>query len=131
MAGANYVLDKGYVYETAAGTEPFLFVKFGADDQKVAAVTLAADVPVGVVQEKLDAAKAATGKAAVDVRILGISRVKVGVGGVALGALVNNDAAGKAVAVGVAGTKAVGRALQAGVADDIVDVLLIPGGQVT
>jgi hypothetical protein len=55
--------------------------------------------------------------------ILGVSKVVVGSGGVAAGALVATDASGNAVTA-TTGNKILGRALQAGAQGDIIPVLI-------
>jgi hypothetical protein len=130
MAGANFVLDKGYVHEGVAAVTAFRFVKAGAGDQSVAAADTAGALVLGVVQEDVDAAKVATGKAVVDVRLLGISKVVAGAA-VTLWSEVASDNVGRAINAATATHRVVGRALQsAGAAGDIIDVLLVPCGRV-
>jgi hypothetical protein len=125
MAGPDYVLDKGFT--AASALVQFTFVKVSADEA-VTAVTGATDRVIGVVQQAAVAAD--INKQAVDVRILGISKVKVGAGGVTRMLDVNIDAAGLVVASGAAGSVSRGIALQTGVAGDLVDVLITPSGRV-
>jgi hypothetical protein len=125
MAGPDYVLDKGFT--AASALTQFTFVKFSADEA-VTAVTGATDRVIGVTQQPVVAAD--VNKQAVDVRIVGISKVKVGTGGVTRGLDVNIDAAGLVVAPGAAGTISRGIALQTGVAGDLVDVFITLNGRV-
>lgn len=125
MAGPDYVLDKGFT--AASALTQFTFVRQSADEA-VTAVTATADRVIGVVQQPVVAAD--VNKQAVDVRILGASKVKVGTGGVTRSNDVMIDASGQVVAPGAAGTRSVGIALQTGVAGDLVDVLIIHSGRV-
>lgn len=133
--GANFVLDKGfrplttYNSSAAGGVTPFRCVAFGAGGTIDLAVT-DTTVCVGVVMEALDRAKVATGKAAVDVRMLGIAPVYVTTAAsIVLGAKVTPSTGGGVklaatgdiplgVAVGITGTIADG---------DIIQVLITPG----
>jgi hypothetical protein len=130
---ANYLLDKGYVAlstynsSAAAGVVSKRFVKLVANqtiDLNVASNTR----PVGVVMENVDAAKVATGKAVVDVRLQGIARVIAG-GTITIGGEVMSSTTGTALAAVTAGNIVVGIALQAAVSGDEIDVELIPGGR--
>lgn len=125
MAGPDYVLDKGFT--AASALTQFTFVRQSADEA-VTAVTATTDRVIGVVQQPVVAAD--VNKQAVDVRVLGASKVKVGTGGVTRSNDVMIDASGQAVAPGAAGTRSVGIALQTGVAGDLVDVLIIHSGRV-
>lgn len=134
--GANFVLDKGitalstYNSSAAAGVVKFKLVKWatgGTFDLNVASNTRS----IGVVQESVDAAKVATGKATCDVRLMGITTVTCTTaasvvlgsvvmssttGGVLLAATTGNIPVG--VVVGITGTLADG---------DLIQVLLCPG----
>jgi len=130
---ANFVLDKGYLasstYNTsnANGVVPFFFVRLTAA-QTIDICTAITQVPIGVVQEAVDRAKVALGKAVVGVRILGISRVVAGAA-IAIGAEVSTSAAGKAITAATT-ARVAGIALQAAAADlDQIDVLLVPAGR--
>jgi hypothetical protein len=131
---ANYILDKGYVAvstynsSNAAGVVAKRFVKLTANqtiDLNVASNTR----PVGVVQENVDQAKVATGKAVVDVRVQGIARVIAG-GTIAIGGEVMSSTTGTAIAAVTAANIVCGIALQAAVSGDEIDVELLPGGRV-
>jgi hypothetical protein len=136
--GPNHVLDKGFKVAAAATNVVFgRACKFNAADTGDVVTTsgapatpaVSADYVVGIYQETLDAAKVATGKATVGVRVIGVSRAIAG-GAVAKGDPVTSDANGKLVAVGVnAGVRwQVGIAWTAAAADgDSFDVLLTPG----
>lgn len=143
MAGSNYVLDKGfpvlstYNSSAAAGVLAFRGVKVattGLIDLAVDAVATSGNI--GVVQENVDAVKVATGKVVVDVRILGISKVVVGVAtGITIGKRVMIGTGGAAILAAGAGTSVLGIVVGtdpvAGTiaAGDIIDVLLTPGAQ--
>jgi hypothetical protein len=131
---ANYILDKGYVAvstynsSNAAGVVSKRFVKLTANqtiDLNVASNTR----PVGVVQENVDQAKVATGKAVVDVRVQGVARVIAG-GTITIGSEVMSSTTGTALAAATAGNIVCGIALQAAVSGDEIDVELLPGGRV-
>lgn len=128
---ANYVIDKGftalstYNSSAAAGVVSKRFVKLTANqtiDLNVASNTRS----IGVVQENVDQAKVATGKAVVGVRIMGISRVIAG-GTIAIGARVMSSTTGTALTEATTGNFPLGIALQAAVSGDEIDVLLCPG----
>lgn len=130
----NYVLDKGYTAlstyasSDAAGVQAFRFVRLTAA-QTVDRCSAITQVPIGVVQESVDQAKVATGKAVVDVRLMGISRVTAGAA-IAVMAEVSTSATGKAVTAATT-SRVAGIALQAAGADnDQIDVLLVPAGRV-
>lgn len=133
--GPNYVLDKGFLAE--GGSVEYKFgeiVVHGTALQAVARATTAAatNLFVGVCQETVDAAKVATGKVFVDVRVLGIARVIAGAA-VTKGSRVTNDTSARATAVtragaGVQPAHVLGIALTpAAAAGDHIDVLLTPG----
>lgn len=131
MAGPNYVLDKGFNLSNGGAAQAiYRFMKFAADENKVLQCAAITDHPIGVTQQRIDAADSATGNVQVDVRMLGITKVEVGAansGVIALGAYVATDAVGCAQ---VAATTqfTYGRALQASTAaGQWIDVLLLPG----
>jgi len=142
-SGGNYVLSKGYpvlsTYNSsaAAGVTQFRCVKFSgspatAIDLAVAATTL----PIGVVQENIDQAKVATGKTVADVMLVGITKVYIAASGTVpvVGDKVTAGAGGGVVKAATGGTNFVmgvvlgplGATLAAG---DLIDVLLLPTGQ--
>lgn len=143
MAGANYVLDKGfpvlstYNSSAAAGVLAYRCVVANSTTGYIDVNATATVANTGVVQENLDQAKVATGKTVAGVRLLGISLVRVAdtpgsivigskvaasgtsgnVGGVKL-AVSTNVPLG--TVVGMAGSNAVA-------AGDLISVLLTPG----
>jgi len=137
---ADHILDKGYpvlaTYNASAvaGVTQFRVVKLlttGFIDLAVTAV--AATGNIGVVQENVDQAKVATGKAVVDVRIMGVSKVVVQTAaGITLGTRVMCGSAGGAIAAATTGSEVLGFVVgtnsSAGTvgAGDIIDVLLTP-----
>jgi hypothetical protein len=145
MAGPNYVLDKGFYVDAAATNVAFgRWCKFatGTTGDKVttSAATAAANPPavadflVGVYQETLDAAKVATGKATIGVRMMGITRMVAGAA-VTIGSRVTSDSTGRAIAAAPTAGQSFwsgGIALTAAAAaNDVIDVLLTPGGVAT
>ena len=131
---ANFVLDKGYAAASnyassdAAGVVAFRFVRLTAA-QTIDRCSAITQVPIGVVMESVDQAKVATGKAVVDVRVLGIARVTASAA-IAIGAEVSTTADGRAVTAATT-SRVAGIALQAaGAAGDQIDVLLTPAGRV-
>jgi hypothetical protein len=143
MAGSNYVLDKGfpvlstYNSSSASGVQAFRGVKVattGTIDLAVDAVATSGNV--GVVQENVDATKVATGKVIADVRLMGISKVIVGVAtGITIGKRVMIGTGGAAILAATAGSSVLGIVVgtdpSAGTiaANDLIDVLLTPGAQ--
>src|SRR5688572_29102694 len=97
----NFVLDKGfialstYASSDVNGVQAGRFVRL-VSAQTIDRVTLATQVPIGVVMENVDAAKVATGKAVVDVRVQGIARVTAAAA-IAIGAEVMSDTVGRAI----------------------------------
>jgi hypothetical protein len=138
MAGANYVLDKGfevlstYNSSAAAGVTAYRCVT-AADTGKIDLNVTATARTTGIVQENIDAAKVATGKVIADVRMMGISKVKVGTtpGTIVMGSLVAPTATGGvklAVSTNIPVGMVVGPCpIGTPVAGDIIDVLLTPG----
>jgi hypothetical protein len=133
MAGANYLLDKGftalstYASSDVLGVQAFRLVKITAQDQ-IDRQTLASLITVGVVQEDVDQSKVLLGKAVVDVRIAGISKVVAGAA-ITIGVEVMSDTTGRVITAVTAANRVVGLALQAAAAaGDIIDVwLTVPG----
>lgn len=129
---ANFVLDKGYLATGVAAYTLGMAVVLQSNGKSVAPA--AADA-VGVVMacmEDIDAAKVATGKAVINCRMMGIARVQLGAvpGAVVVGSRLRTDAAAKYI-LAPAGTtfNVVGVALQAGVANDYIDALVVvPSG---
>lgn len=140
MAGSNYVVDKGfpvlstYNSSAAAGVTQYRVVKVASTGLiDLATNATATSGNVGVVQDNIDAAKVATGKAVASVRVMGISKVVVQTAtSVTIGARVMCGSAGGAIVAATAGSEVlgivVGSNASAGTisAGDIVDVLLTP-----
>lgn len=131
----NYTdLDKGftaastYNSSNANGVQAFYGVRLTAS-QTIDIVTASTQVAIGVVQENVDRAKVATGKAVVNVRIEGISRCVAGAA-ITIGAEVMFNASGQVITAATAGNRVCGIALQAaGASGDQIDVLLVPAGR--
>lgn len=140
-AGSNFVLDKGFLVlstynsSAVAGVTPFRCVAIHATLGTVDLNATATVLSIGVIQEGIDAVKVATGKVVADVRMMGVTKVRVSdtpgsivlgsrvapsgtaanAGGVKL-AVATNAVLG--ICVGLTGTVAAG---------DLIDVLLTPG----
>jgi hypothetical protein len=128
--GPNYVLDKGFVATGVTAYAQGECVTLSGDGTKCAR-SGAGNLVIGICQENVDATRVTTGKAVVDIRLLGISRVLTGAA-VAVGARVGADATSRAITVApAAGANAsyFGVALTASTgAGQFIDVLLVPGG---
>jgi hypothetical protein len=132
--GGNMVLDKGfkvlstYNSSAAAGVTIYRGVKFASGDTidlNVAASTLG----IGVVQERIDQADVATGKAVANVRMLGITKLYVQTAAsIVQGSRLTLGNAGGAV-IAATGNQQIGICLTTGTiaAGDLIDVLLTPG----
>lgn len=120
--GGNGILDLGW--DAAAAITQYTCVKL-SDDMTVTPVTAEGDMWIGVSQYGVTAAEILAGKGA-SVRLIGVSLVKVGVGGVTRGTTAVMDAAGLAVASNVGG-RPIGVVMVSGVANDLVPILLTPG----
>jgi hypothetical protein len=129
------VIDKGwkvlstYNSSNAAGVTKFRGVKFASTDHidlNVAATTIG----LGVVQEDIDQAKVATGKAVANVRMMGITKLVVQTAtSIAVGARITLGNAGGAV-IAASTNQVVGICVGAPAtvdAGDLIDVLLTPG----
>ena len=138
--GAQYGLDKSYKAAAAIGSaasgpdlatsyDYFLFVKLsGTAGDTVTPATVLGEPVLGVAQQRV--AVADINSMGIDVRLLGISKIVLAAT-LVFGDAVRSDAAGKAVAA-TAGTRQSGIIVGAGgVAGDVVDILLTPGGQAT
>lgn len=127
---ADYILGKGYVWQPATGITRGLFVKAGTGAQSATAIAAITDVAIGVVQETITDAMAATGKAVVAVWVPGsVSRV-IANAAIAKGAKVAPAANGKAQTA-VSTQFPVGIAQSAAAASgDEIDVLLFAGAVV-
>jgi len=137
--GAQYGLDKSYKAAAAIGSaasgpdiatsyDYYLGVIPSGTAGDTVTVAGAAAVILGVAQQRV--AVADINSMGIDVRMLGITKAVLGTGGAAFGDRLKTDAAGKFV-VNTAGTLAniAGIALGAGVAGDVIDMLLTPGAK--
>lgn len=123
MIGPTSGIEKSV--KCTAAIAAFTIGKFGADADTMSTATATTEELIGVFQHPTT-----TALDEVRVMLTGITRVKLGTGGIALGAWVTTDGSGQGVAIGaVAGTNyaVIGKALSAGVAGDIVPVLLQQG----
>lgn len=131
MSGPNCVLDKGYLIAAAAtGVDFGLAVMFSDTAGKVVQLTTGPTVfTIGVAQDTIDDSKIATGKAVVNVRIIGITRAVAGAA-FAVGAPLAPTSAGKLITA-VATNRVCGVALTPAAADgDHFNMLLLPGGPI-
>jgi len=140
MAGASYVLDKPFVvlstYNSSStnGVQQYRVVKVAATGKiDLATNATATSGNIGVVQDNIDAVKVATGNVAVDVRVLGITKVVCQTAAsVAVGTRVMCGSAGGAIAAATTGSEVLGIVVGSNsafgtIADgDIIDVLLTP-----
>jgi hypothetical protein len=130
--GPNFVLDKGF---RATGSTAYAFgepVVLTGDGTTMARAGAGAANVVGINYENCDVDRVLTGKAILDVRVLGIARVLAGAA-IARDARLGVDATCRAVTVARAAAGAqpapiFGIALTAATAaGDQIDVLLTPG----
>lgn len=131
MAGSTFQMDKGAIVESTYGAvTKFRFVKMGTTSvQHIAPNILSSTLTVGVVQDDVDAAKVATGKATVNVRMGGISKVVAGAA-VTAGTEVMSDTVGRAITAATATNRVQGIAMTgAAAAGDIIDVWLSGAAQ--
>lgn len=128
--GPNWAgLDKGLLAQGTAAYAVGEVVKLGTVPQSVAKVTAKIGVTdvAGVVIEDIDAAKVATGKAIIGVRLGGIAPARVGAAAIPKGTRVTNNATGQVVAA-VADDPVVGIMLELGGAvGTLTEILLTPG----
>jgi hypothetical protein len=121
MIGQTSGIEKSV--KAGAAITAFTVAKFGTDDDTMLPGAANTDLLVGIFQHAADSG------AEVRVMLSGISRLKLGTGGITRGALVTVDASGQGIALaGAAGTnvQAIGIAMASGVAGDIVPVLIAP-----
>ncbi len=121
MMGQTSGIEKSA--KCTAAVTAFTIAKFGADDDTFSTAAANSDELIGVFQHD-------TANAGDEVRIMleGITRIKLGTGGITRGAMITSDASGQGVAIGaVAGTNyvVIGKALASGSAGDIVPMLLV------
>lgn len=126
--GGHYVLNKGFGVE-AAGVTQFRFVKGVAgqsDPRQVEECDAAGELVLGVCQEEISAADAASGRIA-NITLLGVSLVEAGAA-VTQYAKVQTDASGRAIAA-TTGDHVAGVALDAasGAGEWIAVALTGPG----
>lgn len=143
MAGPNYVLDKAFnvsaTYNSSAttGVTAYRCVAMNTSTGVIDINATATTACLGVVQENVDQVKVALGKVWVDVRLLGITKVRVSdtPGTIILGSKV----AASGTSTNIGGVKlAVATNIPLGIvvgplpigtpaAGDLIDVLLTPG----
>jgi hypothetical protein len=139
--GSNFVLDKGFLVlstynsSAASGVTAFRCVSVNSTTGVVDLNATATTRSIGIIQETVDAAKVATGKVVADVRMLGITKLRVSdtPGSIVIGSFVAASGTGAnaggvklavstnvpvGICVGLTGTVAAG---------DLIDVLLTPG----
>ena len=141
---ADYLLDKSYPVLTtynssaAAGVLNYRVVKMsGAGSGLIDLCTdaTATTLQMGVVQENVDQAKVATGKAVANVRVQGVTKVVVNAtpGTINVGTRVMCGSTGGVIAAATTGSKVLGVCVGATsntgtiAAGDIIDVQLTPG----
>jgi len=143
MAGSNYVLDKGFdvlsTYNSSAttGVTAYRCVAVNSTTGKIDLNATSTVMSIGVVQENVDATKVVQGKAVVDVRLLGITKVRVSdtPGTIVLGSRVaasgtSTNSGGVKLAVttnAVLGIVVGPVPIGTPAAGDLIDVLLTPG----
>jgi hypothetical protein len=144
MAGANYILDKAfevlstYNSSAAAGVTAYRCVAANSSTGRIDLNATATTPTTGVVQENVDAAKLANvGKVFVDVRLLGITKLRVSdtPGTIVIGSKVAPSGTGAnaggvklAVSTNVPVGVVVGPCpIGTPAAGDLIDVLLTPG----
>ncbi|MDR2018562.1 MAG: DUF2190 family protein [Syntrophobacterales bacterium] len=121
MIGQTSGIEKSV--NAGAAITAYTIGKFGANDNTMIPATSNADLMFGVFQH--DAGNGSE----VRVMLTGISRLKIGAGGIVRGSPVTADASGQGVAItGAAGTnvQSIGIAMATGNAGDIVPVLIAP-----
>ena len=124
--GADHILSKGHLATGSTAYKLGELVVASGDGTKVARATSANAVVRGVCGENLDTNRLGSGKAVIQVNMLGISRVLAGAA-VSVDAYVTNDTTARAVTA-TAGQNVFGKALTAATAaGQYIDVLLTPG----
>lgn len=140
MAGSTYVLDKPFAVlstynsSSANGVQQYRVVKVASTGKiDLATNATATSGNIGVVQENIDATKVATGNAVANVRVLGVTKVIVGVAtSVAVGVRVMCDSTGQAIVAATTGSEVLGIVVGSNASfgtistGDIIDVLLTP-----
>lgn len=120
----NFVLDKGYIAESAI--TKFRVVKLGTAADSCTVVTADSEMPIGVAQYSLTAGQIAD-QVGASVRLSGISEMEASAG-ITKGAEVTFTANGRAVTA-TSGKRVIGVALQTcdGAGDRIAVQLGLPG----
>ena len=116
---SNKIRFESYVAEAAVAAN--LIVRYGAADGGCTVATAATDALIGAA----DGLAKTTGEM-VDVAIGEIGEVRLG-GTVTRGAWLTANASSKAIATTTTGHQVIGRAEQAGVADDVIRYRVAPG----
>jgi hypothetical protein len=116
---SNKIRHESYVAEAAVAAN--LIVRYGSADGACTQATAATDALIGAA-DSLD--KAANEM--VDVAIGEFGEVRLG-GTVTRGAWLTANAVGRAIATTTTGHQVIGRAEQAGVADDVIRYRVAPG----
>jgi hypothetical protein len=129
---ADHILSKGFKVTTGKAYQRGMVMQLTAF-QTVDIATAGTQNIIGVCMEDLDQVKADTGKAAVGVDIMGVSRC-IASAAIAVGARVTATTGGKIVTMTPAAAfptaRCLGIAMQAATANnDEIDVLLTPGAQ--
>ncbi len=110
--------EKSFTSTADLSAEPYVVVAVDlSNDNSVVLATADTDPIVGVLQNEPKAGEAAL------IRFIGTTKVVLG-GVVARGDAVTTNATGEGVTTAVAGTAVIGKALDSGVAGDIIEVLL-------
>lgn len=123
MSQMNEGPTRGFVSTNDLSAKQYFIVKRGSAANDVILADAATDALVGILMNKPTAAQNAT------VRLLnaqGTCKVKLG-GTVAVGAWLTTDSAGKAISTTTDGDEIVGKALEAGVSGDIIEIVLAHG----
>jgi hypothetical protein len=122
MAGANFVLDKGFVAGEALSQYHFVTLE---TTEMVEMGDAQGELCIGVVQNEVTAGDATNGRV-VDVRLLGISVVKSG-GTITAGQRLTTTAAGRAEPA-LTGDFVLAIALTPAASGDLFPALLVPSG---
>lgn len=119
---ASYPQPNIYTYKTDSATISVgMVVKAGSDESHVALASAATDLAVGIAMSPTTAVEDA-----IEVAMAGGGAKGLLGGPVAFGDLLASDASGKLVATTTANNKVIAQALQAGVANDLISVMVSP-----
>ena len=125
--GPNFVLDKGFLAQGSAAYQYGQTVTFGTVPQSCAAIAVANTYVLGICQENIDASRVATGKAFINVRMMGVSRALVGAA-VVKGDPLTPDGTGRLIKQTTAGGKFYAVALEdQATVGGFTEVMLING----